>query len=98
MDGKKRKVAHASSAKAASSSVFAEWNTFDVSIQLGDEFAAVLPQHGDAVGEDRSSLLSNDDIDDIETEFNGARTRNVDAVSDPSGPSGPPGPPGPSGS
>ena len=76
MEGKKRKTANVrSSGKgAAASNVFAEWNTFDVSVLLGKEFAAILPQYGDTIGEDRSCLLHDEDI---EKEIHRARTRRL---------------------
>ena len=75
MEGKKRKTAKVRSTKTTASTpsnVFAEWNEFDVSVQLGKEFTAVLPQYGEDIGDDRSALLSNEDI---EKELQRARTR-----------------------
>ena len=76
MEAKKRKTANVRSTSsgkgAAAANVFAEWNTFDVSFLLGKEFAAVLPQYGDCIGEDRSCLIKDEDI---EKEIHRAHTR-----------------------
>ena len=83
MEGKKRKTANVRSTGkgTAAANVFSEWNTFDVSVMLGREFAAVLPHYGDAIGDDRSCLIKDEDI---EKEMHRAHTRSFrSSISEP---------------
>ena len=77
MESKKRKTANVRSSQVsgkgtAAANVFSEWSTFDVSVVLGNEFAAILPHYGDPIGEDRSCLVEDEDV---EKEIHRARTR-----------------------